>query len=98
MIVEPDPTRALDLWISSGVKVTIARFFRLNPGVVDTLAGLSRRLAIPEEVLRAELADNVELGVIRARPARSGMVYMLDRARRSEIEDSIIRRAEGARR
>lgn len=92
-----DASRAMDLWISSAAKVTIARFFRLNPGVVDTLAGLSRRLAIPEDVLRAELADNVELGVIREHKAKAGVVYMLDRGRRREIEESIVRRAEEAR-
>lgn len=85
----------MDLWIDSGVKVTIASFFRQNPGVIDTLSGFSRRLSIPEDVLRVELADHVRLGVIRERGSGDKAIYMLDRARRREIEDSIVRRAQG---
>lgn len=88
--------RAMELWVSSAPKVTLARFFRQNPGVVDTLEGLSRRLAIPADQLAPEIADHVSLGVLRERSLGTTTVYMLNRRRLREIEDSIIRRARGA--
>lgn len=93
-----DLMREMEMWLSSGPKITLARFFRQNPGVIDTLGGLSRRLAIPSDVLRAELADHVRLGVIRERGAGDQTVYMLDQARRREIEETIVRRAQEAAR
>lgn len=85
------------LWMSSDEKVTLARFFRQNPGLVDTLAGLSVRLAIPPERLEPELRDHVRLGLIRVRGSGAKSLYMLDARRRAELEEAIIRRAEGLR-
>jgi hypothetical protein len=87
----------LELWMSSDVKVTLARFFRQNPGLVDTLAGLSVRLAIPPERLEPQLQDHVRLGLVRARGHGEKSFYMLDPRRRAQLEDAIVRRAEGRR-
>jgi hypothetical protein len=88
----------MDAWMSSEPKVTIARFFRQNPGVVDTLQGLAVRLAMPVERVAPEIEENVRLGIIRRRGSGGASIYMLDLRRRREIEDAIVRRAREATR
>ena len=83
----------VEAWVASEAKIAIAVFFRNNPGVVDTLENVARRLALPPEVLEHEIADHVRVGLLRERKTKGGTIYMLDRRRRAEIEGYVERLA-----
>lgn len=84
--VDPKMRKALELWVDSESKVRLLAFYRKNPGVIETLDGLAQRLAYPAVKLERELADHVEVGVIRERVVGAKRLYLFDRSRCAELE------------
>ena len=89
---EPKDLRKLfEVWVDSELKAQIVVFFNENPGVVETLEGLARRLGTNVEALRTNIADHIELGLLKERQVGGKTVLMFDRNRRQEISDEIAR-------
>jgi hypothetical protein len=83
---EPGMHKLLELWTDTEFKVRALVFYRRNPGVVETLEGLARRLATPPDSLEPEIRDHVELGILKERHVGEKTVYVFDRSRWRELE------------
>ena len=87
---KPDDLRKIfELWVDSEMKVHILVFYHNNPGVIETAEGLARRLGTDVESLRNDLADQVEMGILRERKAGDKTVLVYDRKREAELTDVI---------
>lgn len=94
-----DLRRIFEVWMDSEMKAMIAVFYARNPGVVETLEGLARRLGTSPEALRDHVASHIRLGLLQERDVHGKTVLVFDRDRRAEfeamIEDKIRERMEG---
>jgi hypothetical protein len=61
-------------------------FFNNNPGIIETMEGLARRLGTTVEALRRDLADHISLGLLHERRVGDKTVLIYDRSRRGELE------------
>lgn len=84
-----DLRKLFDVWVSSERKAQIVVFFHRNPGVVETVEGLARRLGIHPDALRDDLKDHIDLGVLRERKVGDKTVILYDKSRRGSIEKLI---------
>lgn len=84
--------KLFEVWVSTGLKVQIVVFFHDNPGVVETLEGLARRMGITTEALRQEIRDHVALGIIRERHVGDKTVLVYNKSKEQEIQDFITER------
>lgn len=66
-------------WIDSDLKVQLLVFFHENPGVMETVDGLARRLSLNRDRLAAEIADHVDLGVLSERHLGEKTIYVYNR-------------------
>lgn len=80
-------------WIGRGIdsdeKVRLIAFFRRNPGVIETIDGLSRRLALPRARLESQIHDVVSTGLLRERRIGDRVVVMVDRERLDALTGTI---------
>lgn len=84
---EPMDLRKLfEVWVDSDLKAQVVVFFHNNPGVIETMEGLARRLGTSVEALRRDLADHIRLGLLRERDVGGKRVLVYDRSRRQNIE------------
>ena len=94
-----DLHRLFDSWVASDLKAQILVFFHNNPGVVETVEGLARRMGTSAEAMRTDVADHVSLGVLRSRVVGGKTVLLYNRAREDEIrrfiEEKIRAKHEG---
>lgn len=79
-------------WMNSEVKVQLLAFFHANPGVVETIEGLAVRLGISPEILREEVADQIEMGLLKERQMGDHRVLIYDRTREAEVQGEVARR------
>ncbi len=77
-------------WVGSDLKARVLVFFNRNPGVVETLEGLARRIGATEQSLQPELQAHVELGLIKKRELGGKTIYRYNRQRRLEMERRVV--------
>lgn len=88
--LEPDLRRLFEVWINSERKARIVVFFHQNPGLIETLEGLARRLGTTVEALAEDVRDHITLGLLTERVLGEKRVLMYDSSRRGDIEEMII--------
>lgn len=97
----PEFSKVLELWVATDLKVQVIVFFHNNPGVIETMEGLAKRLGTNLENLRKEIAGQLSLGILREQKVDGMIVLVYDRDRENEvqkfIEDEIRKRAKGGR-
>lgn len=94
----PDLRKMLELWADSSLKVQVIVFFHNNPGMIETLEGLAKRLGTSIDALRREVQGHVSLGVLKEEKTASSTLLIYDRAREGEVQTYIqaeIRRLSG---
>lgn len=89
MAERPDLTKLFEVWLDDARKVLVTVFFRNNPGVVDTVGGLARRLGMSRNDLERTIADHIELGLLRKRKMGRHEIIEFDARRREQLEDVI---------
>ncbi len=93
--------KLFEVWVDSDLKAQIILFFHNNPGVIETMEGLARRLGTTVESLRQDIAAHIELGLLKERKLGQKTVLVYDRNRRSDIEnfitDHLRKQLEGSR-
>lgn len=72
--------------LSSDVKGDLLVLFRKNPGVVDTVDGVARRIGRVAEMVEEDIGDLVDMGLLKKKRVGSSEVILLDQWRDSEIQ------------
>jgi len=72
--------------LSSDIKGELVALFHRNPGLIDTADGVARRIGRRASAIQKDVADLVELGVLKMRRIGSAEVILLDRVRDREIQ------------
>jgi hypothetical protein len=89
MTFPDDLRRTFDLWASTDLKVQLILFYHNNPGLVETVEGLARRMGVTTDALRAPIQDQVRLGVLRERSAGGQTILVYDAAQASRLQANI---------
>ena len=79
----------LDILLGSEVRVDLMTLFHKNPGIMDTIEGLARRIGYLPEAIRNDLEAILNLGVISKKKLGEHEIYSLNRARDDEVQSAI---------
>lgn len=88
---EPDFKKTLELWVNSDLKIQALVFFHDNPGVMETIEDLAKRLGANVAGLRKDLAGHLALGIIKKQKAGPHTLLVFDREREGEVQGAIAR-------
>ncbi len=90
MVDEPrDLHKVFEVWMDDETKLLITVFFQQNPGVIETIEGLARRLGTTADAIREAVSDHIELGILREKEIGDKVVLVYDKGGRESIEDFI---------
>jgi predicted transcriptional regulator len=79
----------LQLLLSSETKTDLVTLFRKNPGLIDSIDGVARRVGLMPEMIKQDLEDLIDLGVLKAKVVGQFKVYSLDFERDETFQASI---------
>jgi hypothetical protein len=89
---EPEFSKIMELWMASDLKVQVLVFYHDNPGTIETMDGLAKRLGTNIDMLRKEVADDVANGLIQERKAGDRTFLVFDRKRDADVQSAIEQR------
>src|SRR3989442_14017307 len=84
------PNRLFQLMLSSEVKGDLLVLFHKNPGLMDSLDGVARRIGRVGTAIQADVRDMVNLRVLGTRLVGGREVIFLDRSGDRAAQDTII--------
>jgi hypothetical protein len=87
-MVEQTKDNILQRLLSSDVKADLLVLFHKNPGLIDTMDGIARRIGRLANAVEAEIRDLVAMGLLRVKFIGGTQVYALDKARDKHVLDA----------
>ena len=75
--------------LSSDAKAQLLVLFRRNPGLVDEVEGIARRVGRRSDAVVADLRDLVEVGVVQERRIGGTVVFSLNSKKDSEVQRAV---------
>ncbi len=75
--------------LSSEAKGEILTLFHKNPGLIDTLDGVGRRIGMTKDELEADVNDFLEIGILKSTKVGKLSLYSLDLQKDREIQASL---------
>lgn len=75
--------------LASEIRGDILVLFHRNPGLIDTIEGVARRIGRTSGGIQADVKELVRLGVLKERKIGTADVILLDRERDKEVLDSV---------
>ncbi len=84
-----------DTLLSSVAKGDLLVLFHKNPGLIDSIDGVARRIGRIAQSIQGDVNDLVALGVLRTKRIGSKEVIFLDRSRDKETEGRIANYLKG---
>ena len=79
----------LERLLSSEAKGEMLTLFHKNPGLIDTVDGIGRRVGKSREQIEVDVKDFVEMGILKEVKAGKLMLYSLNAQRDQEIQASL---------
>jgi predicted transcriptional regulator len=79
----------VDSLLGSDVKAQLLVLFRRNPGLIDEMEGIGRRVGRRKESLEAAMKELVEIGVVEQRRIGGTAVYSLNGRKDAEIQREV---------
>jgi predicted transcriptional regulator len=76
----------LNVIYGSEARADLVSLFRKNPGLIDSIDGVARRMGRNASVIRSDVAELMKLGIIRTVNVSGKEVISLDRLKDSEIQ------------
>jgi len=76
---------------SSENKVDLLALFHKNPGLIDTMAGVARRIGRTADTIETDVRAFVDLGLLRTTRIGKLEAIRLSRARDTEIQEILVR-------
>jgi predicted transcriptional regulator len=86
---ELDGQKYLDILMGSETRVDLLTLFHKNPGIMDTQAGIARRLGLVSEAIQYDLDEISKLGIITKKKLGTSELFFLNRTRDRQIQQSI---------
>ena len=84
-----EASQMLAALLSSEIKGDLLALFHRNPGLVDSLDGVARRIGRTGGVVEADVKSLVDLGVLKVKVIGSSEVFFLNRSRDRELLESL---------
>ncbi len=81
-----EPKEMLGRLLSSEVKGELLTLFHRNPGLVDTMEGVARRLGRRADEIGPDVKDFVDLGILESHNLGKLEVIRLNRKRDREVQ------------
>jgi predicted transcriptional regulator len=75
--------------LSSDAKADLLTLFRGNPGLMDGIDGVARRIGRSPKSIKAEVDDLLDLGVLGRKQAGKTVVLYLQKERDAQIQETI---------
>ena len=75
--------------LASEVKAQLLVLFRRNPGLIDEIDGIARRVGKRKESVEVDLKGLVEIGVVSERRVGSTAVFSLNGKRDAEVQQAV---------
>ena len=82
--------------LGSESKGELLMLFHKNPGLVDTVEGVARRIGKHEDQIEVDVNDFVDVGLFNKIEAGKLTLVSFNRERDSEIKDSVTRYIRGS--
>lgn len=79
----------LERLLSSEAKGEMLTLFHKNPGLIDTVDGIGRRVGKSKEQIDVDVKDFVEMGILKVVKAGKLTLYSLNAQRDQEIQASL---------
>jgi predicted transcriptional regulator len=76
----------LNILFGSEARVDLVSLFRKNPGLIDSIDGVARRMGRKSSVIRSDIAELIKLGILRTVNVSGKEAISLDRIKDSEIQ------------
>jgi len=81
--------------IGTEIKAELLRLFHMNPGILDTVESIARRIGRMPKDVETEIGTLVELGVLRKERFGNLDVVSLDTRKDKEVQKKLIALIEG---
>ena len=81
--------KMLETLLASEVTGDLLVLFHRNPGLIDTLDSVARRIGRTGTSIEEDVQTLVNIGILKTRKIGRSEVLLLDRARDQEVLDSI---------
>jgi predicted transcriptional regulator len=79
----------LDVLMANETRADLVTLFRKNPGLIDSLEGVARRIGRSQSAIQGDIAELVKLGVLKQRKLGANEVISIDRLRDKEIQNEV---------
>ena len=79
----------LNRLVGNEVKAELLVFFHNNPGVIDTIEGIARRIGRNAKSVESEIADFIALGLIQEHVIDRTKIFKFNREKDREIQGAI---------
>lgn len=89
-----EPTELIERLLSSEAKAELLILFHKNPGLIDTLEGIARRVGRSGRGIEVEIKDLLELGILRSKKLSRSEVISLNYGKDKEVQGVICRYME----
>jgi len=77
--------------VNSDVKAELLVFFYNNPGAMDTVEGIARRVGRGSKIVERNIVDLVDLGFLNKRLVGGREILALDYSRYKDLEKMIVK-------
>jgi len=83
------PENLLNTLLSSGTKADLLVLFHRNPGLIDTVEGISRRMGKKAKGIESEISELTKASILQKKKVGNSEVYFLDRVKDREAQKDI---------
>jgi predicted transcriptional regulator len=85
----PPGQEILDVLLANETRADLVSLFRKNPGLIDSLDGVARRIGRSPSVIENDVEQLVKVGVLKTRKLGESQVVSLDRPRDKQIQSEV---------
>jgi uncharacterized protein YqgQ len=83
------PEHLIQQLLASDTKADLVTLFRKNPGLIDTLEGVARRIGKRESAVESEVNDLINLGLLKKKRFGNKEAIFRDEQKDADIQESI---------
>ena len=85
----PKGTEISEKLLGSDVKLEILALFHKNPGLVERIDAVSRRIGRNADEIEADVKDLIEIGILHTENSEDSMVIYYDQKNDARIQNQI---------
>jgi len=79
----------LSVLLGSEIRGDLLTLFHRNPGLIDTIDGVARRIGRTSASIEEDIRELVQIGVLKEKKIGNSEAYLLDRKRDKQILDDV---------